>query len=97
MNESRVYCTVQPHHADGEHTADCVPPADPANPELRLIRAIWGLCSYCNRTDEHEHTEDPRGEGHCYFYPMRDCPAPGVPECGRICERIRRAIPQESE
>lgn len=52
-----VYCTV-PAHQDGEHDPSCTPPADPRNPELRLIRAIFGLCGTCDRTDDHDHDED---------------------------------------
>jgi hypothetical protein len=52
-----AYCTV-PAHRNGEHDQDCVPPADPGNQELRLIRAIWGLCALCDRKDEHDHPED---------------------------------------
>lgn len=51
-----TYCT-SPVHRDGEHNQSCMPPADPGNPELRLLRAIFGLCADCDRTDEHEHTE----------------------------------------
>ena len=29
--------------------------ADPANKELRLLRAVYGLCPNCNREDEHDH------------------------------------------
>jgi hypothetical protein len=49
----KTYCTQG--HADGEHDASCMPPADPSNPELRLIRAIFGLCAECDRTDMHGH------------------------------------------
>lgn len=54
----RVYCT-NPEHGDGEHSPSCMPPADPANPELRLIRAIWGLCPVCDETGEHAHPLPP--------------------------------------
>jgi hypothetical protein len=50
----RVYCT-NPEHKDGEHTAACTPPAEPCNKELRLIRAIFGLCPDCDRTSRHDH------------------------------------------
>lgn len=36
-------CTV-PGHQPGEHTQECVPPANPDVPEIRLIRALHGLC-----------------------------------------------------
>lgn len=52
----KTYCTRG--HQPGEHDASCMPPADPANPELRLLRAIYGLCSLCDRTDEHEHPDE---------------------------------------
>lgn len=51
---SRTYCT-NPEHGDGEHDQSCVPPAEPDNPELRLYRAIYGLCPFCNQTEEHDH------------------------------------------
>lgn len=50
----RTYCT-KPEHRDGEHSVDCIPPAEPDNPELRLIRAIWGLCPECDLTEPHVH------------------------------------------
>ena len=34
---------------------DGMPPADPADREVRLLRAIYGLCPECDREDEHEH------------------------------------------
>lgn len=52
-----TYCTV-PAHQDGEHDAGCVPPADPGNPELRLLRAIFGLCGICDNQDQHHHTDE---------------------------------------
>ena len=52
-----TYCTVRKHQ-DGQHDAGCLPPADPRNPELRLLRAIFGLCSLCDREDEHEHADE---------------------------------------
>lgn len=42
----RTYCTQD--HEPGNHDASCMPPAEPGNPELRLLRAIFGLCPYCN-------------------------------------------------
>jgi hypothetical protein len=48
-----IYCTK--FHKDGEHDQSCMPPANPNNPELRLMRAIWGLCPYCDNTEEHNH------------------------------------------
>ena len=53
---SRVYCT-NPVHRDGDHDPSCIPPAEPDNPELRLMRAIWGLCPDCDDTEEHEHPQ----------------------------------------
>lgn len=52
-----MYCTI-PAHQDSEHDASCLPPADRNSPELRLIRAIWGLCGACDRTDDHDHDHD---------------------------------------
>lgn len=49
-------CTV-PEHQDGEHDASCCPPADPGNPELRLLRAIFGLCPICDVEAPHGHTD----------------------------------------
>lgn len=49
------YCS-NPLHVPGEHDATCVPPADPTNPELRLLRAIFGLCPLCDKTENHNHT-----------------------------------------
>jgi hypothetical protein len=31
------------------------PPLDPGDPGARLLRAIFGLCPDCDRTDEHSH------------------------------------------
>ena len=53
------YCT-EPPHQDGEHDPACAPPADPGNPELRLYRAIWGLCPDCDKAEDHEHFVNPR-------------------------------------
>lgn len=55
-----VMCT-NPEHQPGEHGASCVPPADPAIPALRLLRAIYGLCIYCDRADDHDHTPNLAG------------------------------------
>jgi hypothetical protein len=43
-------------HVPGEHNASCAPPADPRNPELRLLRAIFGLCAFCDSPLPHEHS-----------------------------------------
>jgi GNAT superfamily N-acetyltransferase len=51
-----TYCG-NPAHGYGEHDQFCMPPADPRSPEIRMIRAIWGLCAWCNRTDMHDHPE----------------------------------------
>lgn len=53
-NPGARYCT-NPDHLDGEHNASCAPPAEPCNQELRLIRAIHGLCPDCDRADLHDH------------------------------------------
>jgi hypothetical protein len=50
------YCG-NPGHGYGDHSASCMPPADPSDPELRLLRAIFGLCPLCDRAGEHEHEE----------------------------------------
>jgi hypothetical protein len=49
----KVYCTKG--HGLGQHHVDCIPPADPNDLELRLIRVIFGLCPDCDMTDYHEH------------------------------------------
>ena len=54
---SRVYCT-NPWHGHGEHTAACVPPAEPGNLDLRLIRALYGLCPDCNDLQPHTHEQE---------------------------------------
>jgi hypothetical protein len=55
----KSYCTNK-SHGYGEHDASCCPPADPRDPELRLIRAIFGLCSLCDVTDPHSHVPEDR-------------------------------------
>ena len=50
----RTYCTNS-DHGYGEHDATCMPPAEPGNAELRLLRAIFGLCPLCDKVEEHEH------------------------------------------
>jgi hypothetical protein len=50
----RIYCT-NPDHQPGEHDRTCMPAAEPDNPELRLLRVIFGMCPYCDNPDEHEH------------------------------------------
>lgn len=35
-----------------------LPPADPDNPETRLLRAIFGACPDCDETDPHENHEN---------------------------------------
>lgn len=45
------------NHEYGEHDITCAPPANPNSPEIRLLRAIYGLCPLCNITDDHEHTD----------------------------------------
>jgi hypothetical protein len=52
----RVYCTDS-SHGEGEHNRGCIPPADPLDAALRLIRAIYGLCSLCDVTQDHEHDQ----------------------------------------
>ena len=56
MSTGRAHCT-NPEHQPGDHDASCMPPADPNNPELRLLRAIYGLCSLCDRTEDHTHPD----------------------------------------
>jgi hypothetical protein len=55
LESKRAYCT-NPAHGYGEHDRMCVPPADPTNPNIRMIRVLWGLCGYCNDTDDHTHS-----------------------------------------
>jgi hypothetical protein len=50
-------CTMG--HSNGEHNSSCVPPADPGNLDLRLLRTIYGLCPDCNQITPHEHEETP--------------------------------------
>lgn len=38
-----------------EHERDSIPNANPDDVNLRLLRAIYGLCPDCNRTDKHAH------------------------------------------
>jgi hypothetical protein len=59
-SQPRAYCT-NPVHRPGEHSAACCPPAEPGNPELRLLRAIFGLCGLCDETEPHEHDEAAGG------------------------------------
>ena len=47
------YCTRR-----HEHGASCLPPADPRDPELRLLRAIYGLCPICDVPEPHRHSND---------------------------------------
>jgi hypothetical protein len=42
-------------HRQDQHTAACIPAADPRDKDLRLIRAVFGLCPDCDRTDVHSH------------------------------------------
>lgn len=51
---SKVYCT-DASHGYGDHTAGCMPPADPSDRELRLLRAVFGLCPDCDETRSHVH------------------------------------------
>ena len=48
------YC-LNASHVEGDHDASCMPPADPADTHLRLLRVIFGLCADCDRADDHEH------------------------------------------
>lgn len=64
---TRIYCT-NPGHREGDHNRECTPPANPGNPELRLMRAIYGLCPYCNHDADGSHY-DGDDEGithHCH-------------------------------
>jgi hypothetical protein len=45
-------------HRPGEHDITCCPPADPDDAATRLLRAIYGLCSLCDRTEPHGHSRD---------------------------------------
>ncbi len=53
-----TYCT-NPAHGYGEHDVTCVPPAEPGNPELRLIRAIYGLCPDHDSCTPLDHPDEP--------------------------------------
>jgi hypothetical protein len=57
MQEPKAYCT-NPDHQPGEHDQACTPPADPHDAALRLIRAVFGLCAVCDRSDDHDHEEE---------------------------------------
>jgi len=50
----RVYC-ANPAHQYGDHDQSCMPSAEPGNAELRLLRAIYGLCPDCDKTESHDH------------------------------------------
>ena len=50
----RVCCEAEGHEP-GDHTAECISPAEPDNPELRLLRALHGLCPDCDRKHPHTH------------------------------------------
>jgi hypothetical protein len=54
----KSYCTKG--HGYGEHDASCLPPADRHDPELRLLRAIFGLCSLCDVAEPHSHIPEDR-------------------------------------
>lgn len=53
----RTYCT-RPGHQEGQHDISCVPPAEPDNPELRLLRAIYGLCPDHDQCTPADHPEE---------------------------------------
>lgn len=55
--ESRVYC-ASPQHKPGDHDITCMPPAEPRNPELRLLRAIYGLCPDHDACTPDMHTDE---------------------------------------
>lgn len=52
----KSYCTkgCEP----GMHDMSCMPAADATDPELRLLRAIFGLCPICDSMHEHEHSDE---------------------------------------
>jgi hypothetical protein len=84
---SPSYCTKPgERHRPGQHDRTCVPAPDPGNPELKLLRAIYGLCPYCDNEQEHEHRDTPE-PGDTADYPVvqerRDALMPwACRECG---------------
>ncbi len=48
---TNAYCD-DPEH---EHDASCIPPANPQDNDLRLLRAVYGLCPDCNKAGTHTH------------------------------------------
>jgi hypothetical protein len=68
---ARVHCTQD--HRPGHHDRSCLPPADPKNPELRLLRAIFGACPDCDHPEgSHTDTSDSPVARHI----CRECPEP---------------------
>jgi hypothetical protein len=62
---------------DGGYQPGDVPPPDPDSPETRLLRAIFGLCPECERTDPHYHDGYRYGDGeHGYADEVGDVPPP---------------------
>lgn len=57
-----------------EQERDEIPDADPANKELRLLRAIYGLCPDCDIREKHSHDSNPetRVSGPTYPYDAFD-------------------------
>jgi hypothetical protein len=60
-------------HQPGQQDVSCCPPADPADAPTRLLRAIYGLCPDCDRTEPHSHGEPPPAAGWVRTY----TPEPG--------------------
>lgn len=46
------------NHENGHHDISCIPSADPNNGEVRLLRAIYGLCPLCDDNNEHSHSDE---------------------------------------
>lgn len=59
IDGSPIYCT-NPRHTGKKHDVNCIPPADPTIPELRLVRAIYGLCPDCDNPWPHIHIQTRR-------------------------------------
>lgn len=69
---AKSYCT-NPDHRDGDHDQSCMPSADPNNPELRLLRAIFGMCSDCDHPDPSHHETDDDYVIHCCSECTEEC------------------------
>lgn len=69
MDLNKVLCTKWPKCEPGKHSVDCIPPADPSSPEIRILRCVFGLCPDCDESPEaHDAALGGRdNEGRCIF------------------------------